>query len=579
MESVVLLVIGIAVLVILVIAFIVVNESKKRAREKSAEETTRRLLQERNDIAAAQARQLELDPDEIRAWLDESYEAACIIEPPCPGTTEVDEETGCCAMTDEQLTKFDKAVIVTQSILREVFISIGFEKVVSTAYKLSKAGTRVTRQMVQRASTRMGRVAMRSASKTAMKASSRFGLRLLTKAGSKIGLGPVGIAWLAYEVISMALDLGDPFGFNTYAANEVSKTMRNAFEVEMQRANSEGDIDSRTDYPLTFPLALAFPEHGDDFIQALTARFTTDAFDLMSTEQQAQFFLSIFSEESEIDDSNTAFDDFIDALFLVLNVKTIERDEFIYNFYKDKGLESQIERVPFMSTPKREGVTLSKEGVDKYNARMEDLHFKHAGFDRQGEYCGADSKQTKDSCVADAYWQGDGYRVLPDGYEECKWDEETQLCIKKDQEGTPADYLPIVALYTDKYRVVDPNNPGEASKPNVIEKTLEKKCALMTLHGSVVQHCVGLGRTVGVTYNYEKGYCNYTQDFCKSYAMNYNADKEDCEMRPGQDLANSIFGTTITSGVIILADEVEDVFNELGDCATGVFTGDFSDCF
>ena len=95
MESAVLLLIGIAVLAIIVIAVIVVSESNKRAQDDALRNTADQYVREQYAINDALAREIDLDPDEIREWLDEAYQAECLVPPPCPGLTVVNEETGC----------------------------------------------------------------------------------------------------------------------------------------------------------------------------------------------------------------------------------------------------------------------------------------------------------------------------------------------------------------------------------------------------------------------------------------------------------------------------------------------------
>ena len=65
---------------------------------------------------------------------------------------------------------------------------------------------------------------------------------------------------------------------------------------------------------------------------------------------------------------------------------------------------------------------------------------------------------------------------------------------------------------------------------------------------SIHSTCTSLGH--GVTYNTGKGLCNFTQDYCKRFGMDffYNADLGvyDCEVGRGQQAAEYLFGTTVT---------------------------------
>ena len=567
MESALLLVIGIAVLLVIIIAFIVVNESNKRSSENALRNTADKYIREQNARNETLARELNLDPDEIRAWIEEAYAAECIVPPPCPGLTTVNAETGCCDLTDEEISKFQKAMKVTQSILYSVAVSYGFTQVVSGAYKASKAGVQVTRSAVQNLSRRMGRVASRGAAKVATRTSIRFGLRFLTKAGARLGMGPLGMAVFVMEVISFGLDMVDPFGFGKYQANKLSQNMRNAYDVEVQKSTSQGAIDERTDYPLIFPIALAYPQHNDEFFSAYIGRFTGDAMELLSEAQLVNVVVSqllgenatqVLTEE-QIED---AADAFAEAFEMVEAVKRVERDDFIYSFYKDKGLESKIERVPFMSTAKRYGVSLSKEGCDEYNKNKEVDHIKFGSLDRYGEYCPL--RETESACTGEnpPPVENEGDLVSAGNLMEsmhCKWDKndgEDGACILRSAELYPeGGYNPLVALYTDTYRVLDPTNPGQKSAPNVIEKKLPKKCALAAPLGAVVEHCNTLHNAYeGVTFNYETGYCDYSSDFCQVYGMKYKDN--DCEDYPGMDLATTVFGETVSRLSVVVGNKL-----------------------
>jgi hypothetical protein len=573
MDAGVLLVLGLGVLLLVVIAFIVVNESRKRAAEDSLRNTADEYIRNQNSRNEALARELDLDPDEIQAWIDEAYQAECMVPPPCPGLTVEDEETGCCVLTDEEMTKFQKAMKITESILYSVAVSYGFSKVVGGAYAASKQGARITRSAVQRMSRSMGRVAARGATKVATRTSVRYGLGFLTKAAAKVGMGPAGLAVLAMELVSFALDMADPFGFNSYQANKVSQNMRNAYEVEVQKSTMEGTLEERTDFPIIFPLALAYPEHNDEFFEAYMGRFTVDAMELIPEDQLTNVIVNLLLgegadavlSEEEIEDAGKAFEN---AFQLVDAVKRVERDEFIYSFYKDKGLESKIERVPFMSTARRYGVTLSKEGCNQYNTRMEPLHVKYATIDkRYGRSEECLDRETEEDCTAGAP-PSDYASVGVLMREVCKWDKnegENGTCIDAEAELYPeGGYTPLVALYTDTYRVVNPETPGGKSTPNVFERKLPGKCALASPLGSVVEHCLELNKHYnGVTFNYETGYCDYTSDFCKSYGMRFR--NNDCELYPGQDLAQIVFGTTVTNFSIIVGNKARDFYNKIAD--------------
>ena len=589
MDAGLLLIIGLGVLLVIVIAFIVVNESKKRSEQDALRNTADKYIREENARNEALAREMELDPDEIQAWIDEAYQAECMVPPPCPGLTVVNEETGCCDLTTAEMTKFQQAMKITESILYSVALSYAFSKTVSGLYAASKQGVKITRSAVQGISRSMGRVASRGASRAATRTSTRYGLRLLSRAAAKVGMGPLGLAVLAMELVSFGLDMWDPFGFDTYQANKVSKNMRNAYEVQVQKSTMEGTLEERTDYPIVFPLALAYPELNDDFFEAYMARFTVDAIELIPEDQLTNVIVNLllgeganaYLSEEQIENAAKAFEN---AFQMVDAVKRVERDDFIYSFYKDKGLDKKIERVPFMSTARRYGVTLSKEGCDEYNARMKEDHKKYAAMHNR---YGTDAKclkrlssavceQRLDEIVDTTELEPGTTLILGDS-QKCQWDENEGVdgtCIDVEAEKYPkGGYTPLVALYTDTYRVVNPADPGEKSTPNVLEKKLPRKCALASPLGAVVEHCLSLNKHYnGVTFNYETGYCDYSSDFCQSYGMRFVDN--DCELHPGQKEAEVVFGETLTKFTIILAQKAAEFIKNVGDC----FASGFTDC-
>jgi hypothetical protein len=344
----------------------------------------------------------------------------------------------------------------------------------------------------------------------------------------------------------------------------------------------EGTLEERTDYPIVFPLALAYPEHNDDFFEAYMARFTVDAMELIPEDQLTNVIVNlllgeganaILSEE-DIENAAKAFEN---AFQMVDAVKRVERDDFIYSFYKDKGLDEKIERVPFMSTARRYGVTLSKDGCDDYNARMEQDHIKYAAMhERYGKDEQCLKRENKTECTRLNEDEDDSSVSVSDLLrEKCKWDTNEGVdgtCIDQDAESYPeGGYSPLVALYTDTYRVVDPVDPGKKSKPNVLEKKLPRKCALASPLGAVVEHCSSLNEHYsGVTFNYETGYCDYTSDFCKSYGMRFVDN--DCELYPGQEEAQIVFGTTVTNFAIKVGVKAGEFFSDVEDCIASGFT-------
>ena len=206
-----------------------------------------------------------------------------------------------------------------------------------------------------------------------------------------------------------------------------------------------------------------------------------------------------------------------------------ERDVYLYEILKAVLKRSSsperadmLDLVPFMSTPYRYGITITPEAAAEWNTNSAPL------------------------------WRA--YNSLPPGAEEFK---------------KPENYVePMAALYTDTYYIIDPTNPyrpapqGGAQIPNLIEKQLSQKTVLGAPYGPLMAYCLNVRRLtglldvsgsvdpeeLGVTFDMNNGRCNYTEEFCDRYGLDFTND--DCKPLPGMGVAELIFGATLTRGVV-----------------------------
>ena len=145
-----------------------------------------------------------------------------------------------------------------------------------------------------------------------------------------------------------------------------------------------------------------------------------------------------------------------------------------------------------------------------------------------------------------------GVTLSPSGYK--KWNLQNRDKFMKGD-----DDAPMVAIYTDTYRVLNRGNPGTAENPNVIERRLPGKIVLSFPYQIIWKQCEsggkpGLGgKTVnpynyGVRFNDETGLCNYTNEYCSRMGLSKSGNN--CKRRDGQGFAEVIFGETLTRGTI-----------------------------
>lgn len=348
-------------------------------------------------------------------------------------------------------------------------------------------------------------VGTRAAAGTGAKMGAQAGVKVAAQTGTRFAVatacGPICLAiTVATAVFTIALDMTDPFGYNNFSANEVIQKKRNAIDVMMQKEMLKENIS----LPLTFPLPIAFPEYSKEFEEKMIVEFLPDALELMPKDLMIIFFTNMLTGKS--DNSKKVLDAFDTALDLAL-ANTVKRDTFIYDFYSAKGKRSEIEKVPFMATKDRIGVTLSQKGADNYNKRMRDKHLIYSNPH------------------------------------------------KSPPATIPEDYTPMVAVYTDTYRVINQSNPGSENSPNVTEKKLGSKVCLSMPYGMLIADCeYGFNATkhsqrlnpavYGVKFNYERGDCDFTGDYCKRLGLKLK--NNECTLREGQKEAELILGTTIT---------------------------------
>jgi len=450
-------------------------------------------IKEKTDQKAAE---LGLSSDEIRKEIRSEYRKAClidVIDGKCPEGTKPGQN-GCCDFDDPKMkSKFEKALDITADIIEVLVVNIMAEALVTAVYK--KVMSKRALSMASRTAGRVGsRVATRVGTRVAMRASmsaAKFGA---------MKCGPPCIALIAFEVLSLALDLTDPFGYNNFQANEVIRNERNYIDVQVQKQSVEA-------YPLTFPLTAAFPEYDKEFTTKLTGEMLADALKLLDKNLLVELLTTTLSEDKKNQKVSENLEKALDAAMDKAMANTTRRDKIIYDFFVSKGKGKHIERVDFMATKDRFGVTLSEYGAKEYNDRMRSKHLDYAN----------------------------PFKAAPG--------------------PIPDDYSPFVAVYTDTYRVINPSNPGTEAKPNVIEKKLPRKICLGLPYGGLIAHCeYGMKSSkhsqrlnpsvYGVRYNYERGDCDFTDEYCTRLGLEFK--NNDCKMAPGQKYIEMILGTTIT---------------------------------
>jgi hypothetical protein len=90
----------------------------------------------------------------------------------------------------------------------------------------------------------------------------------------------------------------------------------------------------------------------------------------------------------------------------------------------------------------------------------------------------------------------------------------------------------------------------------------DNSCQVRPVH--MRKQCEGMGQ--GVTYNMSTGSCNLTKEYCGRYAGSAVMRGNDCVITEGQDIAEAIFGRTITRSIV----NIFDFKNNYEKCSGGM---------
>jgi hypothetical protein len=128
------------------------------------------------------------------------------------------------------------------------------------------------------------------------------------------------------------------------------------------------------------------------------------------------------------------------------------------------------------------------------------------------------------------------------------------------QKSQPDDER-LLGMFTNEYRIRDPTNPGDDKKPNMVTRKLNKPACLVSPLWQNKASCIDKTRS---TWNDHAGLCDISKGYCDRMGMKHvrleNTGKHDihnCELFPGQEFAQFIFGTTITNTAIRGMKEIE----------------------
>ena len=489
------------------------EEIKEEVVEAVGEKTKK--LEEANIISADEMKKGLAE--ETKKVLDNDPNLNCAIKPSihmgCGENFVIDPESGCCALKPGKEPNATALKIkLAKTIGTEIVVGAIAGALVETLIKKSPALSRT-------AARGMASLLRKAAPKLAAKLSSK-----LATYGATSATGPAGwavtAAMLAFDAISMTLDMLDVDGYNSYTSNDVIIDMRKLMDYSLWKSLQDAGLD----YPMMFPIAEPYKNEFEA------------AQNFMGGEMFNKF---VMKEINETPDMKAIWDGFLEKALEDENAELPESlvkftGTTIEKYHKERDLviftkmqellgpeKSKIELFDFMSTPKRIGISLSKAGAEEWNTKQREVWFAN----------------------------NDMFKPPTN----------------------PPDFInPTAALYTDTYFVLDVANPGTAEKPNMIPKKLPKKTVLGCAYGTVITYCEkrrqmkGISdavdpRKLGVRFDMESGSCQFTKKFCIRYGMVYK--NNNCTMNKGQKIAEMILGPSVTRASIREWEDRKAAFN------------------
>lgn len=543
--------IPLVILLAVVIIFYILNESKrdltptKRFNMTRSEKIESRTITETKNVQESSsslrtaAENAGLDADEIINDIALGVEETCIVPFPCPDGFIENSTTGCCDLPSGA----DKE---KKKMLMKLGTEIGAMMLVEFA---------IEKAIIPLGAKLLAKLAPKLAARMAL-----FAARLTVKAGIMAGTGPLGVAMMAFEIISLTLDIVDVEGYGLHSANKTLEAMRNRLEYTQEVYCKANGLK----YPMIFSGAMAFEE---DFSEAFTIVFSEFLGDVLvkafevNEEAATRVLVNGLTGEGEVSESD------MEVMYVVYNElftyselprqpdETVgqynqrvrnnapkrelalqnskKRDKILYDAITDIMFDpTLIEYIPENSDGNQSGISLSRKGAEKWNEANRETYMKY--FDLFGN--GAE---------------------------------------------VPKDFTPpFYAVYTDTYRVLNTEKPGTQEKPNMIEAKLPRKMCLAVMSGPMVAFCEkkregGFGKAklnpldYGVKLDHSTMLCNYTSSYCERVGLKHGNYKGvgDCKNYKGQYEAELIFGTSITRGAIKAGNNVYECAKDPTKCA------------
>ena len=522
-------------LIVLVVVVVLVIVRRRAAAKASGEFEGVSVAQVREKVSTA-AEKLDIPADEMQTALsneikeEQKERKQCIVSPLLNGRCGDGYylENGCCYASDPKTSKMLENLELARDIAIEV--SVGLVAGMILEYMIKRGlgsraavgGAKATKAAASAAKSARAAAAAAKAARAVAVTTAKAGAAT-TKYSTAAAAGPPG--WVAaavmllFDAVSLTLDLLDVDGYDSFTPQKTIENMRNIIDYSMASEFEKLDMG----YPFMFPLTVAFPAEmtiAQEYMTAqISAKYLDTEIELPKNKAAKDAFDEYVKGIVDNPDSDPPVPEAFTAFIVrLIEEKHVDRDKAIFTKLKEV-LGDRAYKIAFyesLSTPDRMGVSLSQEGAKEWNSEHE-----------------------------------------------AEWLEGVDMDAPED---TRSSVMPT-ACYTDTYYVYA---SGDAKNPNMIAKKLPEKTVLGNYYGPLLSYCEKSRqmkststsvnpRALGTRFNYDTGVCEFSRDMCKRYGLEFK--NNDCKLKPGQNVAEMIFGTTITRASIREWDKRKDDFN------------------
>lgn len=229
------------VFVILVIIF-VLKFYKQKTKQSQSEKYLSSL-----GVNVSQTKQV------IRNTVRTDFNTSCSKRPPC-GQGYMEQKNSkretCCYVDPSKTvpSKAEQTRKMLKDVAEELIITEGTELIIGTVlpklYKAAKSPAAAAKAVKSAA------IAAKAAMKVFISNGVKTAVKVAATAPAKAAMGPVGWAMLVFDLVSAALDLYDPVGYQEFMSNEIAMNLRNIAEhnFELIMANEGMDTPSPADF-------------------------------------------------------------------------------------------------------------------------------------------------------------------------------------------------------------------------------------------------------------------------------------------------------------------------------------------